>query len=133
MTVDYTGPDRRQSVATALPWWVLPALAGVVLLVFAAVAAASFMTNDATLRTQTANTWSNLAIAVVAYWYGSSAGSSKKDDALAATSMKQNETIADQGKALAASAPVAISAAIDPGQPVTATTTAPPKVETPLP
>lgn len=125
MTDTYTGPDRRQNVATGLPWWVLPALAGVVLLVFAGVAAASFMTNDATLRTQAANTWANLAIAVVAYWYGSSAGSSKKDDALAATSAKQNETIAAQGAALATSTPVTVNAVVDPGQPVMATTTAP--------
>lgn len=128
MTDPYTGPDRRQ-LAPGLPWWVLPALAGVVLLVFAGVAAASFMTNDATLRTQAANTWANLAIAVVAYWYGSSAGSSKKDEALAATNMKANETIAAQGAALATSAPVAVAAAIDPGQTVTATTTDPARPE----
>lgn len=101
--------DRRKAdpaPPTNYPWYVLPGLACFVLVVFAGVAAASFMTDDTTLRTQTANTWSNLAIAVVAYWYGSSAGSTKKDDALAATSIKQNETIAAQGQALAASAPV---------------------------
>jgi len=132
MTDGYVGPDRRQGAAEppgAYPWYVLPALAGFVLLVFAAVAAASFLTNDATLRTQTANTWSNLAIAVVAYWYGSSAGSSKKDDALAATSIKANETIAAQGAALATSAPVpptVTTTTINPGPPPTATTTTAP-------
>lgn len=89
-----------------MPWWVLPALAWFVLIAFAAIAAASFMTEDTTLRTQTANTWANLAIAVVAYWYGSSAGKTRTDDALAVTSLKQNETIAAQGQALAGSAPV---------------------------
>lgn len=110
MADTYAGADRRQSTpssSSAGPWWVLPALAWFVLAIFAAIAGASFFTDDTTLRTQTANTWANLAIAVVAYWYGSSAGKSRSDDALAATSIKQNETIAASTAALAASAPAA--------------------------
>lgn len=132
MTDPYTGPDRRERAQRlppeGFPWWVLPALAWFVLVVFAGVAAASFMTNDATLRTQAASTWSNLAIAVVAYWYGSSAGSNKKDDAIAATAIRANETIAEQGKALATSAPAPMvtTTTVDPGPPATATTTTAP-------
>lgn len=124
MSDPYNGPERRRKTPIdGYPWWVLPALAWFVLLIFAGVAAASFMTNDATLRTQAASTWSNLAIAVVAYWYGSSAGSSKKDDALTATSIKQNETIAAQGAALATATPAPSSVTVtnDPGPPPSTT------------
>lgn len=125
---DFSFIDRRQKpTPVGYPWWVLPALAWFVLIIFAGVAAASFMTDDATLRTQAASTWSNLAIAVVAYWYGSSAGSTKKDEAAAATSIKQAETIAEQGKALAVStpaAPLTVSQTIEAGPPASATATA---------
>jgi len=147
VTDTYTGPDRRAAPLTppgAFPWWVLPGLAFFALVAFAAVAAASFMTNDATLRTQTANTWSNIAIAVVAYWFGSSAGSAKKDDAAAADSAKKTEALAGSAPA----APLTVSQTIDAGPPASATATATadphpttttpaagqqPKVETPPP
>ncbi len=127
----YVGPDRRGAALPPLAErtypWVHPGLAFFALAVFAAVAAGSFMTDDATLRTQTVSTWSNIAIAVVAYWFGSSAGSTKKDEAIAATAIKQNETIAEQGKALAVSAPpapISVSQTVDAGPPATATATA---------
>jgi hypothetical protein len=66
---------------------------------------------------------------VISYFFGSSAGSKTKDDALTATSIKQNETIAEQGKALATSTPVppvVTTTTIDPGPPPTATTTTTP-------
>lgn len=130
MTEGYVGVDRRSNPSTHFsmgPWWVLPALAWFVLAVFAGIAAASFFTDDTTLRTQTANTWANLAIAVVAYWYGSSAGKSRTDEALAATSIKANETIAAQSNALASSTPaITTTTTVDPGPPATATTTTEP-------
>jgi hypothetical protein len=129
MTDGYTGPDRRQSASpqplAGFPWWVLPGLALTVLVIFAGALAASVLLDDNTLRTQMFTGAYGLATLSVGYFFGSSAGSTKKDEAIVATAIKANETIADQGKALAGSAPVAVAATVDPGQPVTATTTAP--------
>lgn len=126
---DYTGPDRRQTLPvppSAFPWWVLPGLALAVLVIFAGALAASCILTDDTLRTQMFTGAYGLATLSVGYFFGSSAGSTKKDDAIAATAIKANETIADQGKALAATAPtaVAVSQTMDPGPPATATATA---------
>lgn len=69
-----------------------------------------------------------MAMIAIGFWLGSSNSKQKQDDVVAATAIKANETIADQSKALATSAPVqpvAVAAAVDPGQTVTATTTTP--------
>ncbi len=69
-----------------------------------------------------------MAMIAIGFWLGSSNSKQKQDDVVAATAIKANETIADQSKALATSAPVppvAVAAAVDPGQTVTATTTMP--------
>jgi hypothetical protein len=97
----------------------------------------SFLGQDKTLL----NVMCTAAIAqagiVANFFFGSSQGSARKDEALAATSIKQNETIAEQGKALATSAPVAApvvtTTTIDPGPPPSATTTTTPAPEGPRP
>lgn len=108
MSQEYYGPDRRQGPGvppSAFPWWTLPGLALAVLIIFAGALAASVMLEDNTLRTQMFTGAYGLATLSVGYFFGSSAGSSKKDEAIAATAIKANETIAKQGEALAVSAP----------------------------
>lgn len=68
-----------------LPWWVLPSLAALVLLIFAGALTASCFLGDNTLRTTMFTAAVTLATGVAAYYWGSSASSSKKDDTLAAT------------------------------------------------
>jgi hypothetical protein len=82
--------------------WVMPVIAVSVLGIFAgALAASCFLGND-TLRTQMFTGALTLAAGVASYFFGSSAGSAKKDDTIAASSA-----------ALAISSPV-IPAAADP-------------------
>lgn len=138
MTDGYMGPDRRQALLvppTAFPWWVLPGLALTVLVIFAGALAASVLLDDNTLRTQMFTGAYGLATLSVGYFFGSSAGSTKKDEAIAATAIKANETIAEQGKALADSVPAATTTTttIDPGPPPTATTTTAPAEPAPKP
>jgi hypothetical protein len=112
--------------APSLPWWVLPGLAQSVLMVFAgALAASCFLVNE-TLRTQMFTGSLTLAATAGGYFFQSSNGSQRKDDVAAATSVKQAETIAAQGAALAVSTPVstptttATVTAAGPGVPATA-------------
>lgn len=131
MTADYPGADRRQGAAPAslMPWWVLPGLATFVLAIFAGALAASLFMKNETLQTQMFTQAALLAALVAGFFFGSSVGKAKQDDALAATAIKQNETIAAQGVALATSAPVpptVTTTTIDPGPPATATTTTAP-------
>lgn len=109
-----------------MPWWVLPGLASFVLVIFAGALAATMFLKNETLQTQMFTQAALLAALVAGFFFGNSVGKARQDDALAATAIKQNETIADQGKALAASAPVVTTTTIDPGPPPTATTTTTP-------
>ncbi len=69
-----------------------------------------------------------MAMISVGFWLGSSNSKQQQDESLAANVIEQNKTIATTAAALATSAPVAplaVTATVDPGQPLTATTTAP--------
>jgi hypothetical protein len=82
-------PDRRKAEPLpGFPWWVLPGLAGMVLIIFAGALAASCVLQDDTLRTQMFTGAYGLATMSVGYFFGSSAGSAKKDDAIAASAAK---------------------------------------------
>lgn len=121
MTDSSTGyiVDRRAPQPLAnLPWWVMPGLAAIVLAIFAGALIASCFLADNTLRTQMFTGAFGLATAVVAYFFGSSVGEKRKDDAAAVDSAKKTD-------ALASSAPLATvtSTTLDPGPPATATTT----------
>lgn len=82
-----------------------------------------------------------LLILAAGFWLGSSNSKRQQDEVLAATTIKQNETIAAQGVALATSAPVATSAPIatvtttktETGVGETTTVTAPAVVPSPAP
>jgi hypothetical protein len=86
------------------PWWVLPGLASFVLLIFSGSLVATVFMGNETLQTQMFTQAALLAALVAGFFFGSSQSSAKKDDALTATSIKQNETIAEQSKALSRSA-----------------------------
>lgn len=72
-------PDRRPA-----PWWVLPALAIAVLLIFVAVGAYAMLNGDGNLKLIVITSASNYTSMVLAYYFGSSASSAKKDETIAA-------------------------------------------------
>jgi hypothetical protein len=84
-----TGVDQLTAATAALtptahlPWWILPSLAIVLLLIFAGALVASCFLDDKTLRTQMFTGALTLATGAAGYFFGSSAGSQKKDDQIA--------------------------------------------------
>lgn len=67
---------------TPAPWWGLHFLAGWLLTIYAGtVAAAVFWLDNDTLRTGILSSVPPVVMAVINYFFGSSAGSAKKDDA----------------------------------------------------
>lgn len=64
------------------PWWVLPGLAAVVLAIFSGALVASLFVGNETLQTTMFTAAVAMAGTAVGYFFGSSAGSAKKDDAL---------------------------------------------------
>lgn len=109
------------------PWWVSASLAWGVLGIFLVVIVLSYLLKNDTLTIALFTAAAMNAKDIASYYFGSSAGSTTKDAALAATSIKQNETIAEQGKALAISAPAAPVTVTETTGPdsTTKTTTAP--------
>lgn len=135
MTIEYLS-DRREAIPASqasLPWYILPGLAAMVLVIFAAALVSSLFLKNETLQTQMFTGAYGLATMAVGYFFGSSAGSARKDDAAAVDSLKKTEALAGS-----APAPVVTTTTINPGPPPTATTTTTPvepqpKTETPSP
>ena len=74
-------PSYAQELIVRAPWWMLPSLGVFVLLIFAgALTASCFMDND-TLRTQMFAIAGAGFTTALGFFFGSSAGSQKKDDA----------------------------------------------------
>lgn len=107
-------PDKP----TILPWYILPSLATIVLLIFAAALIASLFLKNETLQTQMFTGAYGLATMAVGYFFGSSAGSAKKDDAAAADSLRKTEALAGSAPV----GPITTKTTLDPGPPATATT-----------
>lgn len=144
MTDGYLGPDRRTEPTGDLWTRRFTAWGSMVVTVSIFVLLAYDLIATSRLEDKQAfnglnETIKAMAMIAVGFWLGSSnskqkqddavaASSIKKDEALTATALKANETIASALPALAASTPVAMTATVDPGQPVTATTTEPPAV-----
>ncbi len=59
-------------------------LAGAFFLLFAAAGAAAFLTGDHSLAETMANALTNIVIGISSFYFGSSVGSQKKDEAIAA-------------------------------------------------
>lgn len=135
MTNGYFGAERRKVVEAASLHqspWILPGFAVMVEGIFFTALVMSYFGEDKTLL----NVMCTAAVAqagiVANFFFGSSQGSAKKDDALTTAAVKANETIAEQGKALAASTPAGnMTATLNPGPPpsVDITTGTEPKSE----
>lgn len=74
---------QAMSQRSGLPWWVLPGLAAAVLTIYGAALWQSADIGDSTLRTQMFTGAYGLATLALGYFFGSSAGSQRKDDTLA--------------------------------------------------
>lgn len=72
---------------TPMPWWVLPGLAGVILVIFAGALVASCFVGDGTLRTAMFTAAVTLATTAGGFYFGSSNGSQRKDDTIAAANV----------------------------------------------
>lgn len=73
-----------------MPWWVLPGLAGVVLLIFAGTTVAAFMGSNETLRTTMATAAIGLTTTAAGFFFQSSIGSKDKSDTLAKLAQSQS-------------------------------------------
>lgn len=73
-----------------MPWWVLPALAGMVLVIFAGALGASCFMDDTTLRTAMFQSAAAGFTTALGFYFGSSSGSQKKDDVIANNISKSN-------------------------------------------
>ncbi len=115
--------DVAPKLPSTMPWYVLPLMGMTGEAIFVAGLVLSYRLENPTLFNVALGAAIGQAQMVISYFFGSSAGSKTKDDALTATSIKQNETIAEQGKALATSspAPVVTTVTNDPGPPPTTT------------
>lgn len=99
--------------AQLLPWWALPGLAVIILLIYAGgLVAVCFLNND-TLRTSYFGSVPVVVMTAINYFFGSSAGSEKKSDAIVSDSANKSAALAlstptdstqpsDAAKALAA-------------------------------
>jgi len=85
---------------TPLPWWVVPVIALVVLIIYATVVLIFSMWGNDTQKTTALQSVLILGASISAFYFGSSAGSDKKDN-----------TIAANTAALATSSPAIVSTA----------------------
>jgi len=95
------GVARRET-----PWWVLPGMGMVGEGIFLAGLVMAYHLENATLFNVALGAAIGQAQAVISYFFGSSAGSAKKDETMAASAVKKDEVIAGAAAALAGSVPV---------------------------
>ncbi len=93
--------DRRSGA----PWWVLPSLTAMTLIVFVVGLGLAYRLQDATLFNVALGAAIAMASTAVNYWFGSSKSSQDKDATIAASTAKKDDTIAASNAALAVSAP----------------------------
>ena len=97
-----------------LPWWALPGLAVIILLIYAgALVAVCFLNND-TLRTSFFGSVPVVVMTAINYFFGSSQGSDRKSDVIASDS-------ANKSTALATSVPISPGESSDAAKALTAT------------
>jgi hypothetical protein len=108
----------------AMPWWVVPSLSYLIVLIFAGALFASCVMGNDTLRTQMFSATVALATVAVSFYFGSSKGSQDKD-----------ATIAAQGASLATSIPTTAddNPVLNPGPtPAPSPSPKPPSISQPL-
>lgn len=76
-----------------MPWWALPGLAAMIILTFDGTLIGVFVKGDPNLLIAMAQAVIQLAMLTLGYYFGSSAGSQKKDDTIA---QKLNSATPDQ-------------------------------------
>jgi hypothetical protein len=113
-------PTPAVPVTAQYPW-MLPAFGVAVEGVFIAGMAMAYRLQDATLFNVALGAAIGQAQMVVSYFYGSSAGSAKKDDALAVSAVEKDKLLANS-----VPVPTITTTTVDPGPPPTATTTTQP-------
>lgn len=81
-----------------VPWWVLPGLGAMVLSGFFGALIASCFVGNETLQTTMFTAQVTMAAGVVGFYFGSSSGSQKKDDALARAAGQAPEPVISSEK-----------------------------------
>jgi hypothetical protein len=76
--------DEPVPPATAEPVWAKPSISVIGLLIFAIGYAIAFVVKDSTVQTMYAGAAIAIGQQIIGYWIGSSAGSTKKDQTIAA-------------------------------------------------
>jgi hypothetical protein len=74
------------TLVPVMPWWVLPGLATIILIIYAGSLVAVCMLANDTLRTSMFGSVPVVVMAAINFFFGSSNGSQKKDDTIAAAS-----------------------------------------------
>lgn len=108
-------------VSPHYPQWMLPALGVAVEGIFVVGLALAYRLQDATLFNVALGAAIGQAQMVISYFFGSSAGSAKKDDALAVSAVEKDKLLANS-----VPVPTITTTTVDPGPPPTATTTTQP-------
>lgn len=116
-------PTPAVPVTAQYPW-MLPVFGIAVEGVFIAGMVMAYRLEDATLFNVALGAAIGQAQMVVSYFYGSSAGSAKKDDALAVSAVEKDKLLANS-----VPVPMVTTTVVDPGPPPTATTTTQPATE----
>jgi hypothetical protein len=89
MSDQSSAPLSSVSLAKDTPWWVLPGLALVILLIFAGALGAACKLGNDTLLTQMFTATVSLVMMAVGYFFGSSAGSAAKDHTIISAVQQQ--------------------------------------------
>ncbi len=94
--------DRRSGA----PWWVLPSLTALAMVVFVIGLGLAYMLPEQTLFNVALGAAIGMATTAMNFWFGSSKSSQDKDATMAASTAKKDDTIQANSAALAVSAPV---------------------------
>ncbi len=88
--------NPAQLPSAPYPWWVLPGLAAMILVIYAgALLLACTLVNNDTLRTSMLGSVPVVVMAAINYFFGSSAGSDKKSDVIASDSANKSTALAN--------------------------------------
>jgi len=95
-----------------MPWYVMPVMGMVGEAIFVAGLVLSYRLENPTLFNVALGAAIGQAQMVISYFFGSSAGSKTKDDAMVASAIKKEETTTAMAAALATSTPTATTTTV---------------------